>query len=339
MPIEATIQEDVDTNTSTDLDRNSAVEVFLKKWEVADEDQPTDTDEGDTDANADDETGKGKSENDENEDTTAEDEEEGDDSVEEKPTEQEVLADDKHVIKYNLDGKEYSASVKDLKRLAGQEASLTRKSQEIAAKRKEVDNNGATYVAGLAKLVQVAEEDYRPYANIDFLAASREMEPEEFDALRQDATAKYERFKFFNEELGGVMQTLEQQNAERLKAQAVETVKILSDPDGGIEGWSPDLYKELRTYAIGTGLEETIVDRFVDPVVFKILHKAWSYDKAKNVATKKKAKAPKKVLKSDESGGDFSQDKHKKAMSNLRQSGKREDAQAALLAKWGVEPE
>lgn len=336
----ATIQQDVDINDSVELTRDDAAAQFLKKWEAADgadrAGKPANTDKGDTDAE-DEETVQGQSENEEDESSDdADDEAEEGSEEEEEASAKEVLADDNHVIKFTFDGKEHSTTVKDLKRLAGQEASLTRKSQELATKRKEVDNSGAQYVTALGRLTQLAEADYAPYANVDFLAASRDMEPEEFEALRADAVAKYERLRFLKEETAGFIKAHEEKVAADLKARAIEAVKVLSDPDGGIEGWSPAMYKELTGYAVKEGLPEETVAKLVDPVVFKLLHKAMSYDKAKTVATKKKAKAPKKVLSSKIASGSFDKDKAKAALNKLKSTGSRNDAADALLAKWGV---
>ena len=48
---------------------------------------------------------------------------------------------DETLIDILVDGETQQASIKDLKRLYGQEASLTRKSQEVAAQRKEAEDN------------------------------------------------------------------------------------------------------------------------------------------------------------------------------------------------------
>lgn len=332
MTIDTTIQSDVDSGE--DLSRDDAAALFLKKWEDTGDNQSSDTDKGDTDAN-DEETVEGQSENEEENSEDQADEEGEENAEEDDKGAKETLADDNHVIKFSLDGKEHSATVKDLRRLAGQEASLTRKSQEIATKRKEVETTGATYLAGLHKLATIAEQDYAPYANIDFLEAAKSMDSEEFNALREDALAKYERVRFLQEELGGFMQQHEARMNEDLKERAKECIKVLSDPDGGIDGWSPQMYRDITGYALQQGLPQDTVNRLVDPVVFKLLHKAMSYDKVKTVATKKKAAAPKKVLKSN-IASTAGKPKVEGRMKQLQKTGSREDAAEALMAKWGV---
>ena len=126
-----------------------------------------------------------------------------DDANEDNDDEDELdsqFADDDAMVEVTVDGKVVQQSVKELKRLAGQEASLTRKSQETASKRKEADEainkNHAVFQTLLAK----AEEKYKPYAEVDMLLASKTMEAEDFALLRKEAQDAGNDSKFLREE-------------------------------------------------------------------------------------------------------------------------------------------
>jgi hypothetical protein len=329
-----TIREDVNDST---LDVDSATSAFLDRWKdpkeaskndegAKDESKETIADESDTtDDEVEDQDQEGTE--DPNEDT-----EEGDEDK--TPAKAAKVAEDDAEVTFTVDGVEHKASVKDLKRLAGQEASLTRKSQEVAAKTKEVEDTRILHVTALHTLVDRAEEAYRPYGEIDWLVASKEMSPEDFAAVRAEATAKYKDYQFLTEELGGAMQKVAEAQDTNWKAQADTCIKVLSDPTTGIEGWGKPLYDEIRTYAKTGGMDASIVDRLTDPVAFKMLHKAMSFDKIKSVATVKKATSAKKVLKS--SGNIVSAKQtpsEKSAMAKLKSSGSRDDAVGAFLSR------
>lgn len=66
-----------------------------------------------------------------------------------------------------------------------------------------------------------------------------------------------------------------------------------------IPGWNNDMYQSLMLYAIENGAKAEDIANSVDPVMFKILHKAMQHDKGKQVvkAKVKKIGSPKKVAK------------------------------------------
>ena len=181
------------TSITKALRDDEVSDAILSRWEDAGDDQLSEDGEEasqqveeETDDDVDlvevDET-----EEDIEEDTEPEEE---DDANEDNDDEDELdsqFADDDAMVEVTVDGKVVQQSVKELKRLAGQEASLTRKSQETASKRKEADEainkNHAVFQTLLAK----AEEKYKPYSEVDMLLASKTMEAEDFALLRKEA--------------------------------------------------------------------------------------------------------------------------------------------------------
>lgn len=331
------IQSDAaNTNDSTALNAETASELFLKQWEAAPKAPAKDV-EGDKTASE-----TMDSENGSDDEELLLDDEEGTadpDTPDQPDTAKPIVEDDEAMVKVTVDGEELTVSVKDLKRLYGQEASLTRKSMDLANRRKEAEEIGSYYANGLARLVQMAEEEYAPYANIDFLVAAKELNAEELKALREEANSKYQKYQFLTQELQTFSQQMTQQRSRLMQEQAAATIAELSHPDTGIPNWSPKLYEEVGAYAISKGMKPEAFAAILDAPSLRVIYDAYRYDKAKKVTTKKKAAAPQKVLKSSASPdtGRFGTDKSKASLSRLRQTGSRDDAVSALLAKWGVE--
>lgn len=239
-------------------------------------------------------------------------------------------------VKHKVDGKEVEIPVKDLARLYGQEASLTRKSQETAELRKHVEDAGVRYGEGMKVLYERALERYKPYQELNFLALAKDpdVSSEEVTALQEAAKKAYEDVTFLSQELEQHMQKQEQQRVADLRKRAVETWTTLSDPNTGIKGWDEKTYNNIRDYAKKQGLVAQLVDELVDPTAFRILHKAMLYDNRPAVATKtvKVDKTPKRIIKSAPLDNTRSSNgRGSNAMQRLRSTGSVEDAAAAFL--------
>src|SRR5271166_5311278 len=124
------------TEVTTALDSESAVaDAFLDR--LKDAEKPSEGDEGE-------ETEETEEVAEETEDTPSEDEaeadedaqdepsEEAEEETEEKPKSKKYADDSDTYVKVKVGEEEHEVAVKDLKRLWGQEASLTKKSQEVA---------------------------------------------------------------------------------------------------------------------------------------------------------------------------------------------------------------
>lgn len=353
------VQQQSLENTALDIDE--AAEAILGRWSDGDdllsEDEELEASEEDideTDDNSEYEeegTDEGDEEDtevdpDEEEDTDEDDDEEYDQEDDEEEDQQtpSELSDDT-TIEVVVDGETKQASIKELKRLYGQEASLTRKSQEVAAKRKEAEEVISRADASYRKLLEKAESRFKQYEGIDMLVASRTLSTEDFAALRQEAKQAEEEYKFLTEEATAFYQQNQQAYQQQLQAAAKECVSVL---EKDIEGWSNDLYNEIRHFAVSQGLPQEQVDQYVDPNVIKILNKARLYDKMKSTAETKKAKASMskskkntKVLRSKKappSQSDVDYQRRKQASNKLRsnpsQAGDLDDIADALLARW-----
>jgi hypothetical protein len=336
-----TTQSGVDSNTAAALNftEGDAAEAFLSRWSEEDPEEVSESPEED-EVETDDETVETEAEEDQDEaedsetdpeETDSESDDEDQDE-EDEPEDKKDTSDDVKV-KIKVGDKEHEVSVKDLKRLYGQEAALTTKSQAVAAERKVVEENGKKLAAQMQRVYEKAAARWEPYSKIDMLVASKQLDGDQFAALRAEANAAYEDFQFISQEADEFVKSADQQRQQFLQTQAKEAVKVLKEK---IPGWSQATYNSVREYAISQGLPENVVNEMVDPVAIQLIHKAMNHDKAKTIVTKKKVVTPKKVLKTTKttSGRDVKVNKADAQMKRLKASGTTDDAAEAFLARW-----
>lgn len=331
-------------------DIEDAADAILAGWQDPDEEQvsedsteATDT----TEPNETEEQGELFEDDDyEDSDEELEDSEDPDEDIEDDQDEdeeaeeeiEEIEIDDDTLIDYQVDGETKQASIKDLKRLAGQEASLTRKSQEAAKSRKEAETAMEKSHLVLQRMLERAEAAYKPYADVDMLVASKTMDAEDFAALRKEAQEAETNLKFLKEEADTFYGEIKQQQEQQLQEQAQQAVKTLQEV---IPDWSNDLYNSIRAYAVEQGLPQDEVNRYVNPAVLVLLNKARMFDEGKKVATvkKKKAVSPanKRVLKSKKAPPSDAQKRQvrgEEMRKKLRSSTDLEDIADALMSRW-----
>ena len=147
-------------------------------FDPADEDAPQKKRKPSSEVENEDDSDAPKEEADDTEDseeTLETEEDEGEtEEAEEKPSKDKKYVDsDETYVKVKVGDEDKEVSVKDLKRLYGQEASLTRKSQEVADQRRVADEGVAKNVAALNVLHEKAKLKAEPYKNIDWLAVSK----------------------------------------------------------------------------------------------------------------------------------------------------------------------
>lgn len=262
----------------------------------------------------------------------------------EEDDEEDFIAPDDAVVEITVDGRHNQVSVKDLKRLYGQEASLTRKSQDLAAQRKQTEQEFLRTQLAYQKMVERAEARAKPYQDMDMLVAQSQMDTETFAQLRADARQAEEDLKFLKEESESLLSEMQATHQQAVQAAAQDCVKVLQDQ---LPDWGNDLYNEIRSYAVASGLPQEQVDQYVDPAVIMLINKARLYDQSKQAANSKKAKAlsrtkgKTKVLSSKKappSQKDSKAERIAKAQQKLRNNpkygGDLDDVADLLLARW-----
>jgi len=263
---------------------------------------------------------------------TVEIDEDGNETIVDDEAPKASIADDDMITKVKVGNDELEVSVKDLKRLHGQEKSLTIKSQEVATQRKALEDKSLQYEASLQRLMEKAQERYKPYAEVDMLVAAKTMSDDDFMQLRRESQMAKEDLDFFTQEASNYAQNVKNEYQKRLQEEASKTIKILQER---VPDWSQNLYNDVRSYAINQGLTAEVVDTIVEPTAIEMMIKAMRYDQGKKVATQKRVvRKQKRVLKSGTSNPTTAKKRQSEAMERLHKTGSTDDATNAFLSKW-----
>lgn len=303
-----------------------------------DEDAGDREDEEDEESEEADEELSGDGANEEDEEPS-EDEEEGDDEGNDsdekgdKPGDEASRAakdiSDDAVVKVSVDGQDIEFTVGNLKRLAGQEASLTRKSQEA-------DLVGGRAAAALESALTSILEDLAPYQELDWVLEGRRMDDEEFTWHRENYTRLQRRY----ESVIGAAQAFQQAAGERhnnANAEALATMK--ADMVKAVPTFDDKLYGDIKSFAVASGLNAEGVEGITSAPLLKLLHKAMLYDKGSKAAAEKVSTAPKKVRGSGGREAMTSPNtKEQRVLQKKIASGamSEDDAVKALLGRWGA---
>lgn len=314
------------------------------KKKVKNED--TTTEETDDEANETEETeeeeGSEENEGDEGEGSEEDEETEG---TEDEPAAKKFADDgDDTYVKIKVGEDEHEVKVADLKRLWGQEASLTRKSQEVADGRKFVDEERAKNIAAydvLLKRATTRADEYRalPWTQ---LMKDPNVPADQLAELQKEASKALEDEAFLKNEITGFMQKVQNEQLAARKTAAADCIKALNDPKSPnhVKGWSDALYNDIRSFATSQGLNAEMVNNLTDPGAFKVLHMAMQFSRGqKKVLTKKVNKTPTKIVKNSAAAPAARSSSKtvtvKSAVDKVRKSGSMDDAIDAFLAMDG----
>jgi len=276
-----------------------AENAFMSQWESAEKPEEDETkgdakpvdevraaEEAPEQAEVQEETDLQEKESEDYEYVTVEVDEDGNETIVDEPTTTSLIADDDMITKVKVGEDELEVSVKDLKRLHGQEKSLTIKSQEVATQRKALEDKSLQYEASLQKLMEKAQERYKPYAEVDMLVAAKTMSDDDFMQLRRESQMAKEDLDFFTQEASQYATQVKNDYQKRLQEEASKSIKVLKER---VPDWSQNLYNDVRSYAISQGLQAEVVDTIVEPTAIEMMIKAMKYDQGKKVATQKKS--------------------------------------------------
>lgn len=232
------------------------------------------------------------------------------------------------------------AKMRELKEAFAKRGEADKLHTEATQRRTQADAEYQRSNAALTKATEKAAARWKPYENFDWLALSRDpsIDAETFAAARAQATEALNEYRFFKEELDGVVKAKQTEDDTTFKAAAQQAVKELSDPKTGIEGWGQPLYQELLGYAAKNGAPQGVPEKMTASWAFRMMHKAMLYDRGVTNATAKLEKAvnrPTKLLKSNGGSDDGKSGKSlHSAMKALKNSGSSDDAADAFLASF-----
>ncbi|MBW7970955.1 hypothetical protein [Bradyrhizobium sp. BR 10289] len=266
---------------------------------------------------------------------------EDDETDETKPKSKKFADDDETYVKIKVGDEEHEVKVTDLKRLWGQEAALTRKSQEVSTAKQTYDEGQAKNIAAYNVLLQRSTERADQYRALPWTQLMKDpnVPADQLAALQAEASKALEDEAFLKNEIDGFMKKVgdEQKAAQRTAAQ--ECIKALTNPESPshIKGWNEALYNDIRTFAVSEGLNQDMVNSLTDPGAFKILHMAMQFKRgASKVMTKKVNKTPTKIVKTSASSpvarGSSKTVAAKQAVAKAIKTGNGDDAINAFLA-------
>lgn len=279
------------------------------------------------------------------EEDTADENEDTDEDV------NEVEISDDTLIEVKVNGQVDQVPIKDLRRLAGQEKALTRKSMAVAAQAEKAKAQEQFAETRLNKAKEKAETRYKQYEQIDFvaLAQSGNYSSEDIERYREAAKEAKAELDYFNEELETFYKETQEARQKDLVEQGKQALEQFEDPASlfYIEDFR-DRYNDLASHAQSLGITPDKLNTTPDPWFWKLLDDSLRRGTAKKTlttATNKEAKAKrikkpsssKTVLKSRKSKRQeqrgLSADRRKEeAMAKLRKSGSKGDALAAFAA-------
>lgn len=246
---------------------------------------------------------------DEDSEETPEDEEsEGDDDSETEETDDKpkarkfVEVDDDTYVKVKYNGEDVEVKVADLNRLYGQEAALTRKSQEVATAKQTYDAGMQKNTAAYEVLLNRTTERANAYRQLPWTQLMKDpnVDAGQLAALQKEAQDAFADEQFLRQEIDGFMQKVNTDAAAARKAAATECLRQLKDTASPhhIKGWSDALYNDIRGFATEAGVPAEMVNSITDPAAIKILHMAMQFKRgASKVVTKTVNKTPKKIVK------------------------------------------
>lgn len=268
------------------------------------EDQETNEDE----ANDDDESSEKSPEDEEDEGDESEgtEDDEGDDADAEG-SKKKFADDDDTYVKIKEGDKEHEVKVSDLKRLWGQEASLTRKSQEVAELKRVADEGQAKNIAAYDILLKKATERADSYRNLPWTQLMKDpnVPADQLAVLQGEAQKALEEESFLKNEITGFMQKVADEQLKVRQTSARDCIIALTNPESKhhIKGWTPAMYNDIRSFATNEmGLHADMVNGLTDPGAFKVLHMALQFSRGKSkVITKKVNKTPTKIVKNSAS--------------------------------------
>lgn len=279
------------------------------------------------------------SEDDEGDEEEGQDEDAKEDDGDDKST---IEVKDDHKFKITVDGQEIEKSLGELKRLAGQEASLTRKSQEVAETRKSVEADQAKNIAAYDIMLKRSTERANSYRELPWTQLMKDpnVPADQLAALQAEAQKAFEDEAFLKNELDGFMKKVGEDQLVARQTAARECLKAINTPESKhhIKGWNEALYNEIRTFAADEiGLDKELVNNLTDPGAIKVLHMAMQFARgAKKVVTTKVNKTPTKIVKNSASAPAARASSKtvtvKSAVNKAVKSGTREDAVNAFLA-------
>ena len=237
-----------------------------------------------------------------------------DESSEAVESDESEITDDLDDVEY--EGKQYKLP-KELKDALLRQADYTRKTQEIAEQRRQIEQHAQQ--AQLAMQATAAfQKEYAQLQNYD--AQLEQLRAIDWNAaINEDPQTAMKLQVRFNElmrnrgevaeKIGRIQQDVEQRRQATL-AEAIQRGE--AELKTSIPGWGDEMRRDIVKTAQGLGFSPDELSGITDPRMVKVLHKAYLYDKAQQKlqkATPSTAAKPATVIKSGKGSNTVNPDK------------------------------
>lgn len=286
-PQENVEEEDTAEHEDVELAEDEGVEDDAEDGDYEDEEFDFDDIE---DEDEDGEAEEDEAEEDE-EDSEADDSEDGEDLDEDE--DEEVDYEGYEVTLPNGEVVKLDEAVKGYKAAEALEQEREAFAEEVESFRES--SKGINKALDLAKLE--ADRVIEDYADFDWATLSHE-DPKAYVENREFL----DRYVARRKELVAEINEREEREAETKKAEMqTKARECVAELQNAIPGWNEKVYQELVDYAVENGADRSEMLMEVNPVTFKVLHKAMQFEKGAKVVkakVKKAVKSPKKVTKS-----------------------------------------
>jgi len=279
-----------------------------------------------------------------------ESEEEAEEEVEESEEESEETEgeEEEELYAVTVNGEEVAVSLDELLSGYSRQSDYTRKTQEIAGDRKEMEalqhqynsevqqiqQERQQYMDALTNIIANQGGELEKFANVDW-DTLRENDPIEYVTTREQYREAQEKVQGLQNEQARAAQVQQAQNNQAQqqmlkveKGKLVEAIPEWGDPDK-----QKDLSANLQSYAKEQGFTAEELNSLVDHRSVLVLLKAQKYDQLQksNVKSKKLKNKP-KVIRAGSGTSTKKSDKSKRTaqMKRLRGTGHLDDASALL---------
>ena len=272
------------------------------------------------------------------EETEEEEEPEGEEESEETDGEEEEL------YAVTVNGEEVAVSLDELLSGYSRQSDYTRKTQEIAGDRKEMEalqqrynsevqqiqQERQQYMEALTNIISNNSGELEKFSNIDWNAL-RENDPIEYVTTREQYREAQEKIQGLQHEQARAAQIQQAQNnqAQHQMLQVEKGKLVEALPDWGEPEKQKELATKLQSYAKEQGFTSDELNSLIDHRSILVLLKAQKYDQLQKSDVKsKKLKNKPKVIRAGKgrSGTESSKSKRTAQMKRLQQSGRVDDA-------------
>ena len=284
------------------------------------------------------------------EDESFEEESEEEEEAEEAEEESEETEgeEEEELYAVTVNGEEVGVSLDELLSGYSRQSDYTRKTQEIANDRKEMESLQQQYNSEIAQIQQERQQymdaltnvmqgsmgELEKFANVDWNAL-RENDPIEYVTTREQYREAQEKIQGLQNEQASAAQIQQAQNnqAQHQMLQVEKGKLVEALPDWGEPEKQKELATKLQSYAKEQGFTSDELNSLIDHRSILVLLKAQKYDQLQksNVKSKKLKNKP-KVIRAGSGTSTTKSDKSKRAaqMKRLRGTGHIDDASTLL---------